>query len=72
MLPQSLVTPAFTNEELQKARLKWAQHMYQNLKSCSCAMCCNARRSPYNKGKHKLTRQEVKAELHLAEALAEL
>jgi len=61
MLPQSLVKPGYTQEELTQARLQWARHMYQNPKNCSCAMCCNPRHSPYHKGNQKLTMQERRA-----------
>jgi hypothetical protein len=41
---------------------KWVEKMSKtqadNMKSCSCSMCCNRRNSPYNKGNGKLTMQE--------------
>ena len=37
--------------------------LWKHPKMCSCSMCCNARNSPFNKGKNKLTRRERIQEL---------
>jgi len=42
----------------QERILENARHLYRNRASCSCASCCNTRRSPHYKGKAKLTMQE--------------
>lgn len=38
-----------------------ARIYYNNLKACSCDICCNPRHSIWNKGKSRLTIQELKA-----------
>lgn len=40
---------------------------WRHPKPCSCSMCCNARSSPLNKGKNKLTRREKIEELRYAD-----
>lgn len=50
---------------------KWVEHQAvrhaDNLKSCSCSMCCNVRRNEWEKG--ELTRQEAEAEQRLWESI---
>lgn len=72
MLPQSLIKVGYTPEMLLQDRIKWARHMQQNRKNCSCAMCCNPRRSPFNKGSHKKTMQERKADIDLKDSLVDV
>ena len=43
----------------------YGRKYYNNLKACSCDICCNPRRSPYSKEKYRLTMQERK-ELEVA------
>ena len=38
----------------------YGRKYYNNLKACSCDICCNPRRSPYSKEKYRLTMQERK------------
>ena len=71
-LRNSLINLSYTKEQLDKDREVWVNHNYQNRKSCSCAMCCNVRRSPFYKGSGKLTLQERKALLNQSEMLEEV
>ena len=72
ILSNSLVSLTYTQEQLAKDRATWVNHNYQNRKSCSCAMCCNIRRSPFYKGLGRLTLQERKARIAKAEMLTEV
>jgi len=47
-----------SQERREERLLEHAWHLYKNRAKCSCAVCCNARRSPYCKGVAKLTMQE--------------
>ena len=50
--------PGKTQADLEALRLRWARHMRQNRKNCSCQMCRNPRHSAYQKGINRLTWQE--------------
>ncbi|KKL92262.1 hypothetical protein LCGC14_1886440 [marine sediment metagenome] len=39
----------------------YGRKYYNNLKACSCSICCNPRRNGWNKEKQRLTIQELKA-----------
>lgn len=39
----------------------FAAKRYNNMKNCSCHMCCNERRNPWYCGEERLTLQERKA-----------
>jgi hypothetical protein len=55
-----------TNEEWID---RYANTHADNMKSCSCSMCGNQRRSMYNKGRYRLTMQEKKFEDSFQEEL---
>lgn len=39
----------------------YGRKFYNNLKACSCPICCNPRRNLWSKAKYRLTMQERKA-----------
>ena len=45
----------------------WVVRNANDLKKCSCASCCNIRRSVWYSGAGRLTKQELDAELELRE-----
>lgn len=47
-----------SQDALRERILENARQLYKNRAICSCPACCNLRRSPYYKGKGKLTMQE--------------
>lgn len=58
---------AFTKTKENIERI--AQSIEKNRKVCSCPMCCNPRRSPWNKPKQKLTKHEQQRKEDLSKPL---
>lgn len=49
-------------EETPKDLHGRASRRFNNMKGCSCSMCCNERRNPWTKRRDRLTIQERRAE----------
>lgn len=53
-------------------QVKNAKRLYNNMKNCSCAMCCNERKSQYNQGLSKLTLSERRNLARLEEGMMDI
>jgi len=54
--------PVFADDEWQKEREEWARKHADNLKGCSCWMCCNPRRLNKETLQEKKFKESIKCE----------